>query len=275
MELIKSLEGTYTNKIKGAYMERLYTERQQTRYINILLILIFIAFVFCYIDAHGISDRMIMDMLFGFIIFSIAEIGVLYIWYPNEYKKKIAMEKGDVYTAKIKNIEFRHRTGIHLVRRSYVYVMQIECEINGTKKIWELGNYIDNPETYIPEDHKCKVYVYDGRYYVQDFYRKNIKNVEKTESDMEITDIIIGKYDNKPLNELLKYAIEEIPYLDKEQLREARDEREKFSAVRSKTYLIIPTMIFLGNGPYMWMYVEVHMNSKKNIVNRNLILLNK
>ena len=98
---------------------------------------------------------------------------------------------------------------------------------------------------------------------MQDFYRKHIKDMEKNEDDLEITDIIIGKYDNKPLNELLKYSIEQLPYLNKEQLREARDERDKFSAVSSKTYLIIPTMIFLGNGPYMWMYVEVHMNSKK------------
>ena len=241
-------------------MERLYTERQQTRYINILLILIFIAFVFCYIDVNGI---IIIDLIPILIFFCIAEIVVLCLWYPNEYMKKVAMEKGEVYTAKIKNIEFRHRTGIHLVRRSYVYVMQIECEIDGETKIWELGNYIDNPETYIPEDYTCKVYVYDGKCYVQDFYRKHIKDMEKNEDDLEITDIIIGKYDNKPLNELLKYSIEELPYLNKEQLREARDERDKFSAVCSKTYLIIPTMIFLGNGPYMWMYVEVHMNSKK------------
>ncbi len=244
-------------------MERLYTERQQWRYINILLILIFIASVFCYIYVNGITHTIFIDLFLFFIIFCIAELGVLCIWYPDEYMKKIAMERGQVYTAKIKDIKLRDRAGIGLVRQSYVYVLPIECEIDGVKRIWELGNYIDNPSEYIPKDFNCKVYVYNGKYYVQDFYRKRERNTENIESDPELTDILLGKYDNTPLNELLKYSIEEIPYLDNNQLFEAVLERDKYWVVRSKTYVIAPVRYFVGLQSFKEMFIEVHMTSKK------------
>ena len=256
-------------------MERLYTERQQTRYINILLILIFIAFVFCYIDANGITNTIIIDLIPILIFFCIAEIVVLSIWYPNEHMKKVAMEKGEVYTAKIKNIEFRHRTGIHLVRRSYVYVMQIECEIDGETKIWELGNYIDNPETYIPEDYTCKVYVYDGKCYVQDFYRNNKKNQEQDSYSNECMNVIYGKYDNIDIHDILKYSIQQIEYIDDEQFWKAVEERRKYSPVHSKTYMILPAIYFMNIEPYFNLLVEVHMKSKKAYTESDFSLCEK
>lgn len=258
-------------------MERLYTERQLTRYINYLCLFIFIIFIIQSICNNGISASFFKEFLIAFIIFVIIEAGLLWIWYPDEYMKKIAMEKGQVYIAKIKGIDVRNRSGISLVKRAYVYVMTLECEVDSEKRVWELGNYIDNPTSYIPMDFTCKVYVYNNKCYVQDFYKASKvktteqqvykavkKKVKEPEADnQEFWDIFYGKYDNTDIHELLKYSIEELPYLDNEQFWEACKERDKYSSVRSKTYIIPLTHFFMGLRPYFKMVVEVHMKSKK------------
>lgn len=104
----------------------------------------------------------------------------------------------------------------------------------------------------------CNVYIYKGKAYLQNLYKE-----EKNKTDAKIIDDEIrdGKYDNTPLNKLLKYSIAEIPLLDRQKKYEALEERDLFSLVRSKSYLIVKPIHFYNNGIGYVLIVEVHISS--------------
>lgn len=251
-------------------MKILYTEREKLRYLNIAALVLFLGSII--IEIYGLDDYSVLwqDIVLLFEIFAITEIILLCIWYPEEYRKKEAMRNGEIYYGKITDIQLKKRTHIGLSRQSYIYTMTVECDCGGEKKRWERGNYTDNPRDYVPKDYKVKVYAYKGRCYLPDFYKQGSKTKRKGKEKQEDIDsltleILSGKFNNKPMSSFLKYSISEIPYLSDEEEREAGSERLTYSSVRSKTYLIVSPQIVMyqNRPPCKWVYVEVHMKSKK------------
>lgn len=243
-------------------MERLYTEKEKTRYLNVLCIFIFLGAVAIDIFYYGINSLFIQDFVLFFIIFIFVELVLLIIWYPSEYMKRIALKKGNMYCAKIKDIKVRDRKGISLVRQTYTYTIIFECEIDGQIKIWEQGNYVDNPREYIPNDYKCKAYFYRKKVYVEDFF-KNISRHKQESYEQDYMNVLYGKFDNKEINSVLKYSIEEIPFVNKNQLWEAVEERETYWMINSKRYIIVRPVFFMCPIPYKVVFVEVHIRSRK------------
>lgn len=156
--------------------------------------------------------------------------------------------------------------------------MTVECNIDGDKKIMELGNYMENPRDYVPKDYKCKVFCYKGKCYLENFTLRKETVQNRKEKDYEEEDtiylkVLYGEFDNKDISTLLKYPIEKLKDITTRSERlEAMQERLTFDSVHSKKYIFTHALIFSCPIPYFCLFVEVHMKSKKsyNVVDFDL-----
>lgn len=250
-------------------MKTLYTEQEKVRYLNVLVFGIFILYAMLDIYYDGLYIMITKNLIVFIQVFGIIEIILLCIWYPKEYRKKEAQKKGQVFEGRITDIKFKKRTHIGLARTLHIYTMTVECNIDGDKKIIELGNYIENPRDYVSKDYRCKVFYYKGKCYLENFsLRKetvqNRKEKAGEEEDTNYLKALYGEFDNKDISALLKYPIGKLKNITESEILEAMLERERFTPVRSKKYIITRGLVFLYPIPYFCLFVEVHIKSKES-----------
>lgn len=250
-------------------MKTLYTEREKVRYLNVLFFGFFILYAMMDIYYDGFYVMFTKNLVVFIQVFGIIEVILLCIWYPKEYRKKEAQKNGQVYEGRITDIQLKKRTGIGLARTSHIYTMTVECNIDGDKKIIELGNYMENPRDYVPKDYRCKVFYYKGKCYLENFSLRNEAARNRKEKDDEEEDTILlkvlyGEFDNKDISTLLKYPVEKLINITRSERLEAMLERDRFSPARSLKYIFTRSLVFSCPIPYFCLFVEVHMKSKKS-----------
>lgn len=250
-------------------MKTLYTEREKVRYLNVLFFGLFILYVMMDIYYDGFYVMFTKNLVVFIQVFGIIEVILLCIWYPKEYRKKEAQKNGEIYEGHITDIQFKKRKNIGLARSSHIYTMTVECNIDGDKKIIELGNYMENPRDYVPKDYRCKVFYYKGKCYLENFSLRNEAARNRKEKDDEEEDtiflkVLYGEFDNKDISTLLKYPVEKLINITRSERLEAMLERDRFSPARSKNYIFTTALVFSCPIPYFCLFVEVHMKSKKS-----------
>lgn len=250
-------------------MKTLYTEQEKVRYLNVLVFGIFILYVMMDIYYDGLYIMITKNLIVFIKFFGVIEIILLCIWYPKEYRKKEAQKKGQIFEGRITDIQFKKRTHIGLARTSHIYTMTVECNIDGDKKIMELGNYMENPRDYVPKDYKCRVFYYKGKCYLENFTlrketARNRKEKKDEEEDIIFRKVLYGEFDNKDISTFLKYPIEKLKDITESEILEAMLERDRFASVHSKKYIFTQALMFSCPIPYFCLFVEVHMKSKKS-----------
>lgn len=177
-------------------------------------------------------------------------------------RRNNALKYGNMVEGHVKAIK-SHKTLVHSRNGDYISLewdLIIGYKFNGEIQEARFGkySYAYAPYEYISAGDKCNLYIYKGKAYLQNLYKEN---KQKSPARIQIEEIHEGKYNNTPLNELLKYSMSEISILDRKKMYEAVDERHQFAPVRSKTYLIVDPLHFFNNGKGYILLVEVHISS--------------
>lgn len=244
-------------------MKTLYTEKEKYRYVNMLILVFFILFSLIALVKVHVNYKKILPV--QCIIFGILECICFLIWYPAECRRKKAIQCGQIYEGRVNNIEIKPRKNTGLANTSHIYVIKIECKINGERMHFELGDYTENPFDYVRINSRCNVYVYKGKYYFERFELRDKSHGNSTEEKDELLDkAMMRKLDNKDISQFMKYPIDKLIDLPGDERLEPMMERFTLALVKSKKYIIIPPSLFNTPVPYMVVYVEVHMKSKKS-----------
>lgn len=248
--------------MKTKHKERLKTYSESDIY-SLILITFFYVIIFIALwngdfnDSESITNKIL-------VIHTIVYIAICIIITVRHFyiiiMQKRALEHGEKVEGKVKSIK-SHKTLVHSRNGDYTSLewdLIISYRYNNKLCEAKFGRYprLDDPGEYISAGDKCYVYIYKGKPYLQNLYKKT-----KTESGLKIEEIYEGKYDDTPLNKLLKYPISEVSMLDRKNKYEAVDERHAFSSVRSKSYLIVEPLRFYNNGRGYILLIEVYIAS--------------
>ena len=226
-------------------MKRLCTKeasRKTMHYILLLAWLVYIPYVFL---QYGLNQAFLINLGFASLLLGISEVVVFCIWYPKERLHKKAIEQGEVYEGKITRIMPKLSKKKLRSDPVFVYSMMISCTINGEMRVWEDGDYVDDPSKYIPSDRRCKVYFYKNKCYPQYFYLN----------------------DNSVSGEpFFQYSIQDIEYLNKEELLQASSERMSKAGMYGNAHIIVPTILFVYSKrpPMKNLFIDVRVKAKKN-----------
>ena len=150
--------------------KRLYTCKEQNRFIGIWLIAFFVVIdLWIYIKV-GYSDLFKKAVMCSVAIYLIIEVASFSSWYFPARKKRKAMENGWLYMGKYVFIEQRIKNSHKHEYDGSEYMVHIEIEVANEKLIIKDGLYSENPGYYIRKDQQCRVYRYDGKYYPESIY---------------------------------------------------------------------------------------------------------
>lgn len=215
-------------------MKYLYNDKELLRYGNIIAFIFFCTYIVGYAINTSVIYMISNGFVQGFIVWIVVEILLLCIWYPDEIRRKNAFKNGEVIEGIIIATPYKKRERFILSRNPNGYTIVVELEINGAKKSLEFGEYSINPDDYVPLNHKCNIYVYKNRFYLERL--KSHKRAKNTVSKISNTTEyhVPSKKEMEYMVHNIKYPIEEIKELDIGKTTEAAIERQKLSMIRSK-----------------------------------------
>lgn len=239
-------------------MKYLYNEKEILRYVNVAMFIFFLIYIVVLANKLGIEYVIREALTEAVVILSIGEAFVLCFWYPDEVRRKKALAEGIFYNGRIVDVS-RKRTKHIITNTQYIYTITVEFYENGKNKTVELGEYAFDPSEYLPDNRKCKVYTYKGKYYFEKFVFQKKNKIEEKVEDYELL--------RKRVEQLRdsKYSIKEIETMTKDEAYDIAREITLLATTKSKECLYyLPLVFFRIEQPYGLLFLEVHIESKKS-----------
>lgn len=197
------------------------------------------------------------------IITLVVFICVCCLWIPKTIRLKRAIRHGEVY----EGVFYDVKEGTKRKFFDYLYMIQFEIEVHGEKRIVEVGPYPEDPIYYIPENSRCKVYVYKGNYYIKPLklrtdkphaHRKAVVHDENF-----VKRVLRGEFTDVDPKEWMKFTLDKISDIKTEEDEKvAMSERTDAALISSRTHLVFRPIFAFKDFPYNKIYIEAEIQSQ-------------